>query len=274
MMRVYLEGIGLFGPGLEDWAKGRAVLAGRADYMPVPLPLPPPALLPANERRRAPAIVKLALATCTEAFAAAGRDPATLAAVFTSSGGDGDTIHEILGTLASAQRELSPTRFHNSVHNTAAGYWSIATGAKAATTSLCCHDGSFAAGLLEAAVQAAESGTAVVLAAYDAPYPAPLAAARPISAMFGAALLLTPVPAAASFARIDLALHPGTHLPTPCVEAGLEALRRSVPAARGLPLLAALAGGGAAGMVLEYLPGLALWLDVAPRPAAGWKDAS
>ncbi len=114
--------------------------------------------------------------------------------MFASSGGDGETIHEILATLAGPARELSPTRFHNSVHNVAAGYWSIATGAKTPATSLCAHDGSFAAGLLEAGAQALATNGTVTLIAYDLPYPEPLASVRRIAAPFAVALLLSPVP--------------------------------------------------------------------------------
>lgn len=263
-MRVYLEGIGLFGPGLEGWDASRAALAGNAPYTPTPAALPAATLLPANERRRAPKIVRIALATGAEALAAAKRDPALVPAVFTSSGGDGDTIHEIMSTLASAQRELSPTRFHNSVHNAAAGYWSIATGSRAASSSLCCHDGSFAAGLLEAAVQAVTGSEAVALIAYDVPYPSPLAEARPIGPAFGVALVLSPAPTPASFARLELELttRPLSHNAEPA----LEGLRRATPAARCLPLLAALAGSSTAAVTLEYLPDLALSVNITPQP--------
>jgi hypothetical protein len=45
--------------------------------------------------------------------------------------------------------------------------------------------------------------------------------------------------------------------------AALEALRKTIPAARGLPLLAALASGRAAEAVtLEYLDDLALRVEV------------
>ena len=110
-------------------------------------------MLPA-ERRRAGATVKLAIAAGSEALAQAGRDPADMAMVFAASGGDGETVHEILAVLARSTREVSPTRFHNSVHNAPAGYWTVATGSRAPSTSLCAFDESFAAGLLDAAVQA------------------------------------------------------------------------------------------------------------------------
>ena len=80
--------------------------------------------------------VRLAIAAGTEALAQAGRDPAEMAMVFAASGGDGETIHEILAVLATEQREVSPTRFHNSVHNAPSGYWALATGSRAPSISL------------------------------------------------------------------------------------------------------------------------------------------
>jgi hypothetical protein len=269
--RFYIEGVGLCGPGLEGWKASVPVLTGRVDYAPTPTAVPACALLPANERRRAPKTVKLALAVSTEACAGTGRDPAELPTIFTSSGGDGETINDILNTLASSQRELSPTKFHNSVHNAPAGYWSIATGAREASTSLCAHDDSFAAGLLEATAQMATMGQAVALITYDVPYPAPLYAARPVGAVFGVALVLSPAPSAASFARLELALRPGVGTPSSARPA-LEVLRQTTPAARSLPLLAALAGGTATDVTLDYLSDMVLNLNITPRPPAGWPE--
>jgi Beta-ketoacyl synthase, N-terminal domain len=265
-MHAYIEGIGLCGPGLDAWQQSIAILAGHAAYLAAPAKPPALTLLPAAERRRAPQTVKLALAVGTEAFAAAGRDPITTPTIFASSGGDGETINDILSVLASAQRELSPTRFHNSVHNAAAGYWSIATGATAASTSLCAHDDSFAAGLLEALAQTT-TGQAVALIAYDVPYPSPLFAVRPVSATFGVALVLSPTPTPTAFARLDLALQPGAAASTPAAPA-LEVLRPATPAARCLPLLEALAKGVATTLSLSYLTDMHLQLTITPeRPA-------
>ncbi len=267
MIRIHVEGIGLCGPGLGGWAASRPVLAGTEDYIETAAGAPPLTLLPANERRRAPKIVKIALTAGAEAFAAAGRDPAGTATVFASSGGDGETIHEILNVLASPERALSPTRFHNSVHNTAAGYWSIATGATAASTSLCCHDDSFAAGLLEAAVQAVAGDCAVGLIAYDVPYPPPLHEVRPIGAAFAVALVLSPARTATAIARIDLEVRSRTEASSALGGQELETLRQGTPAARSLPLLAALARGAEADVTLSYLDTMALALHVTPLTA-------
>ena len=251
-MRIFVEGVGLLGPGLNGWQASRAPLAGGASYAAAPTVIAASDLLPAAERRRTGIPVKLALAAGSEAFRNAGRDAAQTATVFTSSGGDSENVHQICATLASPEREVSPTRFHNSVHNAAAGYWSIATGSHAASTSLCCHDASFAAGLLEAATQVAVERQAVALIAYDQPYPEPLNAVRPIPASFGVALVLTPQATSGALAALDITFEPRRASPTPMADPGLEAIRAGVPAARSLPLLAALARGAPAQVVVEY----------------------
>ena len=149
-LSAYVDGVGLIGPGLANWTLGKAILAGEATYVEQCALLPAADTLPSAERRRVGRVVRLALAIGYEAASAAGQDTASLATVFASSGGDGDICHQICQMLATGDRQISPTRFHNSVHNAPAGYWGIATGARAPSTSLCAYDGSFGAGLLEA----------------------------------------------------------------------------------------------------------------------------
>jgi hypothetical protein len=240
------------------------VLAGAEPYVPAPAIVPPSPLLPANERRRAVQTVKLALAVGTEAFAGAGRDVTETATVFASSSGDADTLHEILSGLASEHREISPTRFHNSVHNAPAGYWNIATHSNAPSSSLCAHDASFAAGLLEAATQATVDHRAVGLIAYDLRYREPLHSVRPIGALFGAALILTPWPTQASLVRLDVEMRSGAGSSSRMESTALEELRRNTPAARSLPLLAALARNEPAAIVVDYLPELEFRLALEP----------
>jgi hypothetical protein len=245
-MRVFIEGIGVIGPGLEGWPEARSVLAGAARYELRPVRPPPPSLLPPAERRRAGTTVRLAIAAGLEALAQAGRDPAEMAMVFAASGGDGETVHEMLTVLASAQREVSPTRFHNSVHNAPSGYWSVATGSRAPSTSLSIFDDSFAAGMLEAAVQAIVHDRPITLIAYDVPYPEPLHASRPIVSMFGVALVLSPHMSGRARASLTLTIADATLPATAMTDPALERLRVGNPAARALPVLAAIARGDAA----------------------------
>src|SRR5260370_15274972 len=166
-----------------------------------------PAISAAAERRRAGRVVKLALALALEATSQAGEDPAELASVFSSSGGDGHNCHELCQALSLAGREISPTRFANSVHNAAAGYWSIGTGAMAESNVLCAFDASFTAGLLEALTQVAVDQIPVLLVAYDSEYPQPLHAKRQIPDAFGVAMVLTPQRRASSLFTQNAALH-------------------------------------------------------------------
>jgi hypothetical protein len=261
-LTAWVEGVGLLGPGLTDWPTAAQVLAGRAPYEPRPTVIPPLECLPPAERRRTGKVVRLALTVGLEAVARAGADAATLPAVFSSSGGDGENCHEICQVLAGAERQISPTRFHNSVHNAASGYWGIATAAAAASNALCAHDASFAAGLLESLVQLCIDETAVLLIAYDADYPEPMRSQRPIPDAFGVALLLTPAERAGSLARLT------AHLSAAPAQAlrdrQLEALRAQVPAARSLPLLQALAQVEPGVVVIDYLEGQRLEIEVSP----------
>jgi Beta-ketoacyl synthase, N-terminal domain len=246
-----VQGIGVLGPGLRDWAATRAILRGEVDHRSEVTVLPVPAVLPPAERRRAGRIIKLAMAIGGEAVSHAGVDPHTLPTVFTSAGGDGENCHEICSTLASDDRQISPTRFHNSVHNAAAGYWSIACGCTEPSTSLCANDSSFGAGLLEAASQLAGGQNAVMLVAYDIDYPFPLGARRPIPDAFGVAMVLTAAAGEQALARITLQL---CDAPAATMnDAGLEQMRRRIPAARSLPLLQCLANDGPQSVVIDYL---------------------
>ncbi len=259
---AYVGGIGALGPGLNGWPHAAAVLCGRQPYLPAPTVLPVPAVLPPAERRRTGRVVKLALAVALEATSNAGASPERMPSVFSSSGGDGHICHEICQALALAPREVSPTRFSNSVHNVAAGYWSIATGSMTESNVLCAFDASFVAGLLEAMTQVAVDRQTVLLVAYDTEYPPPLHAKRPIPDALGIAMVLSPERTASSLARIEAMLTDESA--DRMADPQLEALRTAVPAARSLPLLRLLAGGVAGRVVLDYLDVSRAALQVQP----------
>jgi len=259
-MRVKVLGIGLLGPGLPDWTASQSLLREPSAWQRQPTVVPPATRLPATERRRAGTVIKASIVVADEAVAAAGVDAAQLATVFTSSTGDTTNCHLLCEALALPQRLVSPTRFTNSVHNAAAGYWHIAIQSRQPSTSLAAYDASFAAGLLEAAVQCLAAQAPVLLVACDVPYPEPLHALRPVADIFAVALVLSP---AAAGRALTLEMR-GDAAPTPCTGAELDAVRRGIPAARALPLLQALAQAGAACVDLEGLPGMALRLYVSP----------
>lgn len=259
-LTAYIEGIGLLGPGLTDWASSQAILTGQQPYYSLKTVIPMPELLPAAERRRASDIVKLTLATSMEAISAAGLEAASLPSVFSFSNGDGLNCHTICEMLASDDRQISPTRFHNSVHNAAAGYWSIATGAMATSSVLCAFDASFGAGLLDAMTQVVVDNTRCILMASDTPYPEPMFSKRPIPDNFGIALVLAPQASSTTIAQINVSIsNDDTYKFNDAV---LEALRMAIPAARGLPLLQAIAQQKNQRVILDYLDNTRLAIEV------------
>jgi hypothetical protein len=261
-LTAYIEGIGLIGPGLTDWLAAREVLAGRELYVPQPAVVPAPQLLPPAERRRCGNIVKLTLATSSEAVAMAEADATALPSVFTSSHGDVENCHIICDQLATDDKLISPTRFHNSVHNAASGYWSIATGAMAPASVLCGGDASFGAGLLESMTQVAVEGTRCLLMAIDTEGPALIKDIRPKEGLLGIALVLAPEPSPHTVARIEVSL---SHQPADrFADAALEQLRSNIVSARGLPLLRQIALEQSGQVVLDYLDTMHIAVDVTP----------
>lgn len=264
-LRVWVQGIGLLGPGLVSWTGSQALLRGEQPHVFAPTVLPLPQRLPAAERRRSGPAVKLAMAVADEAVLQAQIDPGSLGTVFTSSSGEGINCHALCETLATPNPMVSPTRFTNSVHNAASGAWHIAVASRASSTSLCAFDGSFGAGLIEAAASVSQSGLPMLLVASDSPYPEPLNGARPLPDHFGLALVLTAEPTAHSLAALTVKLASSPHPAGVLQDASLDALCRAIPAAAALPLLVALAQGGVRrGVVLTYLPALGLRVDVEP----------
>jgi hypothetical protein len=261
-LTAWIDGIGCLGPGLPDWPTTLAVLRGERPWIAEPTVLPAPAMLPAAERRRASRVVKLTLAAGMEAVAAAGADASTLATVFAASGADGYNCHTLCEQLATDDRQISPTRFTNSVHNAAAGYWGIATRSMAPCQVLCAYDASFGAGLLDALAQVAADRQTTLLIAYDSEYPAPMHAKRDTPDCGAVSLLLAPERSERSLARIGVA--PTRDAADRLADPGLEGLRGTIPALRALPLLARLARGEAGHVCLDYLPPMQLAVDVAP----------
>lgn len=254
--------VAVLGPGLPGWEASLPVLAGVEAYREGCLPRPIGACIPAVERRRATNATRLAVDAAAQALA--GLDASAPATVFASCSGEVEVIHAIFEELSTDRPVLSPTRFHNSVHNAAAGYWSIASRAQTASTSICCYDDSFGAGLLEALVQCASDQCAVLLVAYDEPPVFPIAEFRPILAPFAAAVLLRPHPESGDLALADWQFEPTDPAASTMTSPELERLRLGNPAARALPLLAALAIGVTADLRFGCGMGGTLRVQVTP----------
>jgi len=191
-LSLAIEGIAFWSPTLPDWAQARLAFQGIAEPLATPVKRPAPSMLPAAERRRATDTVALALEVASAAARAAERDPATMRSVFVSCHGDLSVNDYMCSTLATTPTLLSPTKFHNSVHNATAGYWTMGAACHASSTALTGYDQSFAAGLLQAGVQAAADGEPVLLVCYDIAASGALASVTHSTGMLAAALVLAP----------------------------------------------------------------------------------
>ena len=210
MTTLFIDAIAFWAPTLPDWATARAAFRGERSGVQPPARRPSPDLLPAAERRRAPDTVALALAVADEAVRQSGRSARALTSVFTSCHGDLAITDAICTALVEHPQLVSPTRFHNSVHNAASGYWGIATGCVQASTAVSAFENSFAAGLLEAATQAVADDRAVLLVGCDIEARGALASITASRGLLAVALVLTPRRGERTLARLDWRLAAGT----------------------------------------------------------------
>lgn len=256
---LWLEGLGAWTPELPDWDAFSDWLRGQPSEARESA-RPRPSVLPAGERRRAPLSVLVAIEVASQAVAMSGREAATLPSIFASAHGDADILDYTCATLASAPAELSPTRFHNSVHNAAAGYWTIATGCHAASSALTALEYTFGASLLEAASLAAAESTPVLMVASDGPGSGPLEDVIASRRRFGCALLLAPERTQAARARLDIGLD--TRQPETADGEHARALADANLSARGMKLLEMLANGVSSGVRIPAGPHMDLTLKL------------
>ncbi|KHL52160.1 hypothetical protein FHR47_003435 [Xanthomonas arboricola] len=255
MLTATIEGIGFWTQGLPHWEAAQAFVHGGA-LQDTPA-RPAPQLLAANERRRAPDTVAVSLEAALAACTAAGRAPTSLPSVFTSTHGDLAITDYMCTTLASDPLAISPTKFHNSVHNAAAGYWTIGAGAMTPTTAISANAASFAQGLLEALVQLTDGVDAVLLAGYDARSVGPLGRISPSQGLLGGALVLG---RAGQAGKPQLQARLDDGVPSPA-EGPLSRHVAGNAMAPMLPLFELLAGAGKA-VALHAGPGRVLHVEL------------
>lgn len=261
---VYVQGLGWWSTAWPGWPQAAAALRGEvADAAPPPARRPAPAGLSANERRRAPDSVLMALQVAEAACAAAGADAATLPSVFTSAHGDLAIVDALCRTLADDPLLLSPTRFHHSVHNAASGYWAIGAHNTEASTALAADAHGFAAGWLEAATQCLADARPVLLVACDTEAVGPLRSVNHSRGLLAVAMLLAPAPRGPRDRAIGWQLQPGTVAAPPLRSAAARSLQANAGAG-ALPLFEALADSRSTTLGLPLSPTLALRLKLSP----------
>lgn len=253
-MIISINGIGCWGEGLHGWEETKAILQGQAQHDRTSLKLPPPESLPANERRRASQVIRLAILCAEEACQQAGCQAGELPAIFASSNGDGYIINRILNSLASPTGAVSPSLFHNSVHNAPAGYWMISHKSHQPAVSLGLYDETLSAALLKAAAEAYAEEKPVLFCIYDAPIPGSLGTIRRTGSSFGCAFILTPASGPGPMGQLALSLKEGqcTDDPFTSLPESLADMARHNPAAQILPLLQAIAQGQDLSFSLPY----------------------
>lgn len=264
--RCWIDGYALWTPSLPGWDVAAPALRGG----PAPVPgaqRPAPMILAANERRRAPDAVLLALEVASAALAMSGWAAEDVASVFASAHGDLPITDALCKTLAADPRLLSPTRFHHSVHNAASGYWAIGSGSTAASTALAAADASFATGLLEALVQCTADAQPVMLVAYDTEAVGALTSVNSSRGLLAVALVLSPHPQSDAAWAVDWSTGAGSVTLPPQPVAAAQALQANA-SSPALPLFIALAAGAAADLAWPLSPTVALRLTLtAPSPA-------
>lgn len=160
-------GLGAWGDYFDSW-QSLAELLKNKNATPEKASGPKPQIIPANERRRAPLPVRLAVESSWQASQMAELDPKELSCVFVSGFGDTQLTDYMCKVLAGESKELSPTKFHNSVHNAAAGYWTISTGCEKAANSVAGFENSVSMTLLEGMIQCIEEDKPILLTFFDA----------------------------------------------------------------------------------------------------------
>jgi len=269
-----IAGLGAWGPGFSNWPALQAWLQGGDRPAELTTARPAPECIPPRERRRAPLSVKLAVAVADQACSMAGVSPHDAVCVFASGMGDMDITDYMCRTLASDQPLVSPTKFHNSVHNAPVGYWSISQGARRSSNAVAGFLDTIPISLLEAATQCVTEQVPVLWASQDIASPEPFRMIADIPDACAFALLLVPGPEdnrpVAQTTR-DTSQNPGTCLDLGLIEGAspwpglhtdtLKSLYEHNPTARLLPLLEVLAGVRAGPLKLPLSGAMSLQLN-------------
>jgi hypothetical protein len=254
----YIEGVALWAPTLPGWELARAAFRGEGRSAD-PARRPSPELLPVAERRRAPDTVALALEVASHAVAQSCVDPRDLSSVFTSAHGDLAINDYLCRTLLEAPNSISPTKFHNSVHNAASGYWTIATGCMRPSIAMSAFECSFAAGLLEALTQSAAEDSPVLLVGYDVAACGALISTNDSRGLLAVALVIVPRRSERTVAESEWTLTKGQTAPVALrSEAALPLASNAM--ADALPLFEMLARGETGAVTMPLSNKLALTL--------------
>jgi hypothetical protein len=168
MTHYAVGGMGLWTPGyanLDAWRQG-----ARDDSITVAAA----SLAPARSRRATSHLTRMLVDTAGQATDEAGLSPSEIATVFGSAHGEIQIAIEQLQMMREGDGKVSPARFKNSVHNTAAGLFSLAAKNHGFTTAIAGGDDTVAMCLLEAQGLLEAGEPAVVVAVGEEALPEPI----------------------------------------------------------------------------------------------------
>lgn len=260
MTDVDVVGLGVWSESFSNWEEFCHVLRGGSAE--TGRTLKPQAIAP-NERRRAPLSVKMAVEVMDQACRMAALEPATVATVFASALGDMHLTEYMCRTMADAPQAISPTRFHNSVHNAATGYWSIATQSRCPSNAVSGYSNSVSIAILDGAIQAVEEKIPVLVTVQEVATAPAFKSVYEWEQPFSAAMVLVPVGMCSSnIASLHLSAS-GNLVEPPQLEdiPGIDLSGN--PAARLLPLLIAIAEQRNADVRLPLSRGSSLAISIA-----------
>ncbi len=193
-------------------------------------------LMPAGIRRRTSMNTQMAVTVAQQACVQANSDTQNLASVFASLGGEIQVTDALCRLLPDDSALLSPTQFHNSVHNTTAGYWGILNKCQAPSTAIAAADDTFAMGLVEVWSQLQQQGSGErLLVCYDELWPQYLAPPIGETALACAFVLSTEAEEALGAITLPQVLQNPQKM-----NARWVALTEQAPAAAAIPLLLAI----------------------------------
>lgn len=236
-LQCAIIGCGAWGPGFTDWDSLSSLLTSN-QQPELTFTKPAPQIIPANERRRAPLLVKMAVETSWQAVSASRLSPQNVACVFGSGLGDTDITDYLCKALTTDLKQLSPTKFHNSVHNTAAGYWTISTACMEAANSIAAYQHTAGMVMLEALCQCIEQEQPVLITLYDTEVSLVLRELFPCEHNIALSLLIAPVQSGYPNPLIlSVATETTANCLRPLRNPALEKIKNTNPAAQLLNLM-------------------------------------
>ena len=124
--------------GQGAWMVGRPSVAAVLDRSQAPSAEENPDIsaYPSRLMRATSLITRMSANVAAQAIASSGVDPSTIQSVYGSAFGEVMIAIEQLQMMVSGDGRISPLTFSNSVHNTAAGVFSVARQNHAMSTSL------------------------------------------------------------------------------------------------------------------------------------------